>query len=79
MDHVPPENLFETGQKGNLVTVPSCRQCNNAASREGQYFLVYLALRRDAKQKPEHEKVLSYSPKAYSEAVSRKDTETLLR
>ena len=34
MDHVPPENLFERGQKSNLVTVPCCHRCNNTASKE---------------------------------------------
>jgi hypothetical protein len=57
MDHVPPENLFELGQKANLVTVPCCYQCNNAASKEDQYFLVYLALRQDARQKAEHDRL----------------------
>jgi hypothetical protein len=57
MDHVPPENLFERGQKANLVTVPCCYQCNNAASKEDQYFLVYLALRQDARQKAEHDRL----------------------
>ena len=57
MDHVPPENLFERGQKSNLVTVPCCYRCNNAASKGDQYFLVYLALRQDARQKPEHDRL----------------------
>jgi hypothetical protein len=57
MDHVPPENLFETGHKSDLVTVPCCRRCNNGASKEDQYFLVYLALRQDARQKAEHDRL----------------------
>jgi hypothetical protein len=52
MDHVPPP-----GQKSNLGTVPCCRRCNNAASKGDQYFLVYLALRQDARQKPEHDRL----------------------
>ena len=57
MDHVPPENLFEPGQKSNLVTVPCCRQCNNAACKDDQYFLIFLAFRREAKQKREHDRL----------------------
>jgi hypothetical protein len=57
MDHVPPETLFETNHKSDLVTVPCCRRCNNGASKEDQYFLVYLALRQDAGQKAEHDRL----------------------
>jgi hypothetical protein len=57
MDHVPPANLFEKGQKSDPVTVPCCRRCNNGASKEDQYFLVYLALRQDARQKIEHDRL----------------------
>jgi len=57
MDHVPPENLFERGQKSNLVTVPCCYRCNNTASKEDQYFLVYLAICQEAKQKQEHDRL----------------------
>ena len=57
MDHVPPENLFEPHDKSNLVTVPCCFKCNNSASMDDQYFLVFIGLREDAKQKPEHHKL----------------------
>lgn len=56
-DHIPPESLFERGQRSNLITVPCCYLCNNTASREDQYFLVYLAFRQDAGQKPEHDRL----------------------
>jgi hypothetical protein len=55
MDHVPPGNLFEPYEKSNLVTVPCCRRCNNSASMDDQYFLVSIALREGARQKPEHD------------------------
>ena len=34
MDHIPQGNLFQPGQKSNLVTVPCCRRCNTTASKE---------------------------------------------
>src|SRR5271157_204054 len=57
MDHVPPKNLFEPHARTNLVTVPCCRNCNNAASDDDQYFLVFIALREGAKLQPEHDKL----------------------
>ena len=57
MDHIPPGNLFEPGQSSNLVTVPCCHRCNNTASKHDQYFFVCLALREEAKQKAEHDRL----------------------
>ena len=54
MDHVPPENLFERHAGPNLITVPCCRKCNNASSKDDQYLLVFIALRQEAKLQPEH-------------------------
>jgi hypothetical protein len=52
-DDVPPKNIFE--HRDNLITVPCCFPCNNSASKDDQYFLLYLALREDVKQKTEHD------------------------
>jgi hypothetical protein len=57
MDHVPPKTIFEPHDQSNLITVPCCRRCNNSASTDDQYFLVNIALREGAKQKPEHERL----------------------
>lgn len=57
MDHVPPKTLFEPHDKSNLVTVPCCFRCNNSASMDDQYFLVFIGLREDATQEPEHHKL----------------------
>jgi hypothetical protein len=57
MDHVPPKTLFEPDEKSDLVTVPCCFKCNNSVSKDDQYFLVFIGLREDAKQKPEHHRI----------------------
>jgi hypothetical protein len=57
MDDVPPKNLFEPHARSNLVTVPCCFKCNNSASMDDQYFLVFIGFREDAKQEPEHHKL----------------------
>src|ERR1700745_17479 len=67
MDHVPPENLFEPHDKSNLVTVACGFKYNNAASMDDQYFLVFIGLREDAKQKPEHHKLWQKAHRTLSE------------
>ncbi len=46
MDHVPPASLFPD-PKPPLITVPSCYQCNNSASKDDEYFRLVVALRED--------------------------------
>lgn len=42
-DHVPPKSIF-FGTRKNLVTVPSCEQCNNSRSELDQSFRDFLSL-----------------------------------
>ena len=37
-DHVPPRNLFPEPRPSDLITVPCCRNCNNSASKDDEYF-----------------------------------------
>lgn len=37
-DHIPPSNLFAQPRPSNLITVPACDRCNNAASLDDEYF-----------------------------------------
>jgi hypothetical protein len=54
MDHVPPRNLFGRAARPDVITVPCCRKCNNTASKDDEYLLVFLALRQEANLQPEH-------------------------
>jgi len=42
-DHVPPKCLLEKPYPKNLLTVPSCRRCNESFSLDEEYFFVALA------------------------------------
>ena len=42
-DHVPPRFLLETPLPDDLLTVPSCRDCNRSFSLDEQYLQVVLA------------------------------------
>lgn len=37
-DHVPPKGIFEGPLPSTLITVPACRACNIAASKDDEYF-----------------------------------------
>ncbi len=49
-DHVPPRSLFPRGMRENLVTVPSCADCNRSASGDDEYIRLVCATRREASQ-----------------------------
>jgi hypothetical protein len=41
-DHVPPKSFFPDPRPSNLVTVPSCRYCNQKGSKDEEVFLASL-------------------------------------
>jgi hypothetical protein len=46
-DHIPPKTLFPKRIKANLITVPSCYECNQRMSLDDQYFATVLTARRN--------------------------------
>ena len=38
-DHVPPECFFPKPKPSNLITVPSCVECNRGAGKDEEFFL----------------------------------------
>ena len=56
-DHIPPKCLFAKPLPQDLITVPCCRQCNNSASSDDEYFRSTIVLRRDSSEHPEAKKV----------------------
>lgn len=57
-DHIPPKCLFGKPRPNDLITVPCCNQCNVSASKDDEYFRLMLAMRDDAGDHPEAQKVL---------------------
>jgi len=37
-DHIPPQNLFPSPRPTNLITVPSCQECNKGFDLDDEYF-----------------------------------------
>jgi hypothetical protein len=37
-DHIPPKNLFPPPLPEDLITVPCCYECNNAAHKDDEYL-----------------------------------------
>jgi hypothetical protein len=57
-DHVPPKTLFPKPRPSNLITVRSCRECNEGASKDDEYFRLMLSMRHDTGDYPEVKKIL---------------------
>ena len=43
-DHVPPDGLFLPPKPSNLITVRTCRECNDGSKLDDEYFRICLAL-----------------------------------
>lgn len=43
-DHIPPKAIFNKPRPDDLITVPSCFECNNEASKYDEKFKVYLGM-----------------------------------
>ena len=50
-DHVPPKGLFPKPRPDNLITVPSCTECNTGDSKDDEYFKLTMAVRGEANDK----------------------------
>lgn len=46
-DHVPPKLLFVPAKRQNLITVPSCSECNGSFSKDDEYLRLVLSMRQD--------------------------------
>jgi hypothetical protein len=57
-DHIPPKNLFAEPRPGNLITVPSCIECNRNLSKDDEYFQQKLVLRHDVYDHPDVQRIL---------------------
>lgn len=48
-DHIPPRGMFPKPRPSNLATVPACKNCNQQASKDDEYFrLIVAAISRDS-------------------------------
>src|ERR1700730_6383431 len=43
-DHIPPKGIFPLPRPDDLITVPSCVDCNHGASESDEAFRAYLSL-----------------------------------
>ena len=61
-DHIPPKTLFPRPRPSNLITVRSCRKCNEGASKDDEYFRLVLSMRHDT---GDHSAVKQILPSIY--------------
>jgi len=43
-DHIPPKSLFPTPRPSDLITVPSCYDCNAGFQKDDEYFRAIMVL-----------------------------------
>ena len=77
-DHVPPRNLF-SAPRPNLITVPACKNCNQQASMDDEYFRAMLAMRWDTNYHPDVQEVLPLVMKSYTRKEAQRYRKALLR
>lgn len=51
-EHAPPKLVFPEPRPSDLITVPACRSCNEAGSKDAEYFRVCLCLNPLVKDTP---------------------------
>ena len=56
-DHIPPKCLFAKPLPQDLITVPSCRKCNNSASKDDEHFRNVLSASQEAGHHPDAKEV----------------------
>lgn len=57
-DHIPPKTLFPKPRPSNLITVRSCRNCNESASKDDEYFRLMISMRHNTGDHPAVKKIL---------------------
>jgi hypothetical protein len=57
-DHIPPKTLFPKPRPSNLITVRSCRKCNEGASKDDEYFRLVITMRYDTGDHPAVQQIL---------------------
>jgi len=43
-DHVPPKSLFPKPRPNNLITVPSCRKCNESTQENDEQLSIFISM-----------------------------------
>jgi len=56
-DHIPPKNLFPKPRPNDLITVPCCRKCNDAFSKDDEHFRTIIACTAESAQHPEAQRL----------------------
>jgi hypothetical protein len=58
VDHVPPRSFYPSTPPGNLITVPSCRKCNQAFGKDDDYVRLVFATAEGAMGNPARDELI---------------------
>ena len=70
-DHVPPKNSFPEPRPSDLITVPSCRSCNETASMDDEFFRLMVAGKLDAHDHPQAQEVFESIIRSFQRPQAR--------
>ena len=77
-DHVPPRILFPEPRPSDLITVPSCRSCNETASMDDEFFRDIVTGRIESSGHPEAQKVFESVIRSFQRPEARGLTKRFL-
>ena len=77
VDHVPPKCLFAKANRNNLISVPSCRECNGSFAKDDEYFRQILAMDEKALESPDAQEVSETALRAMQRPDHRKMRESM--
>ena len=78
-DHIPSKNLFSKPRPNNLITVPSCDDCNKSASKDEEYFRDMLILRDDLFFHPDIQKIWPSVERSFKRPQAKGYTKSFIK
>ena len=69
-DHIPPRCLFKK-PRPDLITVPSCADCNQGASTDDEYLRLVLSMRHDTHRHPDASKAWTKARRSLNRPQAR--------
>lgn len=78
-DHIPPKLLFPKPRPLNLITVRSCNECNQGASKDDEYFRLATSIRSDIGGHPAASQVIPTVLRSLGKPEATGLTKTFIR
>ena len=78
-DHIPPKCFFAKPRPSNLITVPSCKECNLGRSKDDEYLRFVLAYRFENSNHPDVLGIVPVIHRAFKREENRAFTRSIVK